>query len=232
VFRKRNFLKLLGVGIIHSAIGLVSGKKELSMRNFSILGCKLAIVVSTLLSTGCASIVSKSQYPVTINSNPAGATVTVKNKSGAEIQKATTPTTVTLNASSGYFSGERYSFYFEKEGYYPSTSQVSAGLDGWYVGNILLGGLIGGLIVDPVTGAMWKLDNTVHGSLADDPGYIRRDNSISSEQEKSTIQRSGGGSMEEIGSQLKQLQDLHSSGVLNDSEYEQMRKALVEKLKQ
>jgi len=30
-------------------------------------------------------------------------------------------------------------------------------LSGWYWGNILFGGLIGVLIVDPITGKMWKL---------------------------------------------------------------------------
>lgn len=31
-------------------------------------------------------------------------------------------------------------------------------IDGWYFGNILLGGLFGMLIVDPATGAMYKLE--------------------------------------------------------------------------
>jgi len=31
-------------------------------------------------------------------------------------------------------------------------------LNGWYIGNLLFGGLIGLLIVDPLTGAMWTLD--------------------------------------------------------------------------
>jgi hypothetical protein len=31
-------------------------------------------------------------------------------------------------------------------------------VDGWYFGNLLFGGLIGLLIVDPATGAMYKLE--------------------------------------------------------------------------
>lgn len=31
-------------------------------------------------------------------------------------------------------------------------------LDGWYFGNILIGGLLGMLIIDPATGAMWKIE--------------------------------------------------------------------------
>jgi hypothetical protein len=123
------------------------------------------------MTTGCASIVSKSQYPVTINSNPSGATVTVTNKRGVDVQKATTPATVTLAANAGFFSPASYSLQFEKDGCFPASTLLSAGMDGWYIGNILFGGLIGILIVDPATGAMWKLDDPVCGNLSPDPSY-------------------------------------------------------------
>lgn len=118
-----------------------------------------------IILTGCASIVSKSQYPVSINSSPTNAKVTVINDRGMEMHKATTPTMVTLSAKRGYFRSASYTFKFEKDGYHPSTTSLSAGLDGWYIGNILFGGLIGFLGVDPGTGAMWKLEDTVYGSL-------------------------------------------------------------------
>lgn len=35
---------------------------------------------------------------------------------------------------------------------------VAISLDGWYFGNILLGGFLGMVIIDPATGAMWELD--------------------------------------------------------------------------
>jgi len=35
---------------------------------------------------------------------------------------------------------------------------VKCSLNGWYFGNIIFGGLIGLLIVDPATGAMYRLD--------------------------------------------------------------------------
>lgn len=34
---------------------------------------------------------------------------------------------------------------------------VTGGVSGWYVANLLFGGLIGLLIVDPLTGAMYNL---------------------------------------------------------------------------
>jgi hypothetical protein len=39
---------------------------------------------------------------------------------------------------------------------------LTADIDGWYFGNLLFGGLIGILIVDPATGAMWKLPENVN----------------------------------------------------------------------
>ncbi|MCG2921469.1 hypothetical protein KZ305_25620, partial [Escherichia coli] len=37
------------------------------------------------------------------------------------------------------------------------TMQVKSRLNGWYFGNIIFGGLIGILVVDPMTGAMFTL---------------------------------------------------------------------------
>ena len=42
------------------------------------------------------------------------------------------------------------------------THSVTAGLNGWYFGNILIGGLVGMLIVDPLTGAMYRMPATIH----------------------------------------------------------------------
>lgn len=38
-------------------------------------------------------------------------------------------------------------------------------MDGWYIGNIFFGGLMGLLVIDPITGAMWKLPKIVSVSL-------------------------------------------------------------------
>tara|TARA_X000000368_G_C23020026_1_gene707507 strand:+ start:583 stop:1002 length:420 start_codon:yes stop_codon:yes gene_type:complete len=108
---------------------------------------------------------SKSQYPVSITSYPPGASIVIEDKSGNEIMKSTTPTMVTLNAGNGYFSGASYTILFSKEGYETQIRTLTPSLDGWYIGNILVGGLIGMLIVDPVTGAMYKLDEKVNANL-------------------------------------------------------------------
>ncbi|WP_145152988.1 hypothetical protein [Pseudomonas oryzihabitans] len=118
-----------------------------------------------LTLSGCASIVGNSQYPVAVKSTPAGASFTIKNRSGEVVHTGTTPGTVTLKSGSGYFKGEAYTVTFHKDGYADTTTQLSSSMSGWYWGNILFGGLIGMLIVDPLTGAMYKLPDSSNGDL-------------------------------------------------------------------
>ena len=117
-------------------------------------------VVAVVL-VGCASIVSKSEYPVAITSNPTGADFTVKRRSGIPIASGVTPATIVLPASDGYFQPAKYTIEFRRKGVLQSVP-ITAKIDGWYFGNLIFGGVIVGmLIVDPATGAMWRLDDTV-----------------------------------------------------------------------
>lgn len=120
--------------------------------------CTLIGLAILALTPGCASIVSKSSYPVTFSSNPSEAEITVTNCKGRLYATGVTPLTLTLKSGSDFFTREEYSVTFSKTGYETMTVPVTFSIDGWYFGNILLGGLIGMLIVDPATGAMWKVD--------------------------------------------------------------------------
>lgn len=132
----------------------------------------VAISAITLSLFGCASIVSDSQYTVAINSSPDNASFTVLDKQGRSIQSGQTPSSITLNASSGFFQGQQYSIELSKDGYDDKTYSLSSTVDGWYFGNILIGGLVGMLIVDPATGAMYKLPERIDVSL--DENVARR----------------------------------------------------------
>lgn len=46
---------------------------------------------------------------------------------------------------------------FELPGHANAEVKPDSSLSGWYFGNMILGGLIGMLIVDPLTGAMYNL---------------------------------------------------------------------------
>ncbi len=131
-------------------------------------------IICFLLS-GCASIVSKSSYPVTITSNPDQARITITDEKGMAIYKGRTPSTLTLKAGEAYFHGKDYIVTFEKEGYEKQTAFIQRNLDGWYIGNILFGGLIGMLIVDPLTGAMWKLDSPLTVNLVEKTASLEND---------------------------------------------------------
>lgn len=101
---------------------------------------------------GCASIVSKSDWPVVVTSSTPGVPFTVKSEVGISVASGVTPATLILAASEGYFDGMDYTI--ETPG---RITPLSSRLNGWYAGNLIFGGLIGLLIVDPATGAMWKL---------------------------------------------------------------------------
>lgn len=47
---------------------------------------------------------------------------------------------------------------FSSPGYDEKIVPITFKIDGWYFGNILIGGVLGMLIVDPATGAMWKIE--------------------------------------------------------------------------
>lgn len=111
--------------------------------------------------TACCSIVSKSQYPVTISSNPPGACFTIKKANGVAMSTGITPATITLSSSFGYFQPAKYIVEFNRKGVTQSMP-LNAGINGWYFANLVSWGIIAGmLIVDPATGAMWRLDDTV-----------------------------------------------------------------------
>lgn len=119
--------------------------------------CLLAITAPLLL-TNCATILGKSAYPLSINANPAGADLSVTDKKGKEIYKGTCPATVSFKSGAGFFSRAEYQVRISAKGYSEQIIPVNFKVNGWYFGNILLGGFLGMLIVDPATGAMWKLE--------------------------------------------------------------------------
>ena len=120
----------------------------------------LSLILCATAITSCASIVSKSKYDVRISSTPDEATVQVLDRKGMEIFKGTTPAHVVLKCSSGYFQGAYYTIRYTKPGYLPKEIAIGSTVNGWYFGNLLFGGLIGFLIVDPLTGAMFRLERT------------------------------------------------------------------------
>ncbi|MDD5677054.1 MAG: PEGA domain-containing protein [Kiritimatiellae bacterium] len=117
---------------------------------------------------GCASIILGTTQKVPVNSNPTGAKVTVYDSKNMAIGGGTTPCSLSLSRGSGFFSSAKYRIVIEKPGYEKREVKISGSVNGWYIaGNLVFGGLIGWLILDPATGAMWSLSpDDVKASLS------------------------------------------------------------------
>lgn len=98
----------------------------------------------TLFLAGCATIVASGPDLVPVNSTPSGATVYLD-----DVPVGVTPTTLTLKRSS---EGQ---IRIELPGYQPVYVSQGKVFNGWFVGNIVLGGLIG-IIVDVATSNVTK----------------------------------------------------------------------------
>ena len=120
----------------------------------------MALVFVALVATGCASIVKGSDQKVSFTSEPSDAKVVINDvRQGKEVEIGSTPFTTTLKRGAGYFKKAQYNVTFEKPGYQTEAVVLEGTPGGWYIGgNLLFGGGMGWLIVDPATGAMWTLE--------------------------------------------------------------------------
>lgn len=120
---------------------------------------KTFVLATLLMLSACATIVGDKTQLINFKSSPSEASITITDEKGAEIFKGTTPTNVTLRKSDGsYFGGKTFVVAVEKSGYQTVKVTLDTKMNGWYAGgNLLFGGLIGWLIVDPFTGAMYTI---------------------------------------------------------------------------
>lgn len=109
----------------------------------------LSLVIA-LAVTGCASIVKGTSQDVVINTPGAeGAQCTLTSKR-IGTQTVTTPATLNLKRSK-----HDIAISCSKPCYMTTTASMHSGVEGWTIGNILLGGIIG-LGIDAWTGALNK----------------------------------------------------------------------------
>jgi hypothetical protein len=119
----------------------------------------LAIVTASACVgiTGCATIVHGGARPVSVASTPPGAKVSIYDRDNLLVLTSTTPFVAQLNPKYGYFKGQSYRLVFEMPAHATAEVRLDSSVSGWYWANFVFGGVIGMLIVDPLTGAMFNL---------------------------------------------------------------------------
>ena len=118
----------------------------------------MAALIPAVFVSSCASMMHGGTQQVNITSTPK-AWVRIYNQSNYMLYQEKTPVMATLSRSSGFFQPASYRVEVLRQGYKKFEFWITGGIDvGWYVvGNAVLGGWLGWLIVDPMTGAMWTL---------------------------------------------------------------------------
>jgi hypothetical protein len=137
----------------------------------------LLIFIPALFITNCATIISGSKKAIDIRTDPIFANISITDRKGHEVYKGTSQTVILLRTGAGYFVPARYTVKISYPGFKDKTIEIRAGLNGWYFANIFIGGSLGMLIIDPATGAMWKLKKVVI-----DEKLEKLDNSTSARQ--------------------------------------------------
>jgi hypothetical protein len=118
-----------------------------------------------------------------------------------------------------FFNSAKYTFLFQKNGYLDYRDTMSARVDSWYFGNLVFGGLglFGFLIVDPLTGAMWRLDDKVVGVLTPrerDASVVPLNTiQVAPQKEASTLMEN-----DKIRKNLSNQRDL---GIITEEQYQQ-----------
>jgi hypothetical protein len=115
--------------------------------------CAALLCAASVNLGGCATVLNGTSQPVGFRSDPAGAEIALVTG-----LKCTTPCEYSMKR------GHDSRVTFTKEGYEPVTVYIQSRTGGGVVGNILAGGLIGG-VVDGSNGAS--------NHLYPDPVYVR-----------------------------------------------------------
>lgn len=174
-----------------------------------IVACGLlaALIVALTSAGGCASVVNGSSQAVAVASNPSGATIELDDG-----RTFTTPTTIKFERKRDHV------LTISMDGYAPEQVTLMRTMSGAVAGNILAGGLIG-WGVDAMTGAQYKL-------LPSAVSVTLRPASV----DNATTLRSVSNAMSPE-SRLRQLEQLRADGLVNESEYQATRTAILGEIK-
>ena len=119
----------------------------------------LVALTSILTTAGCGAIINGSTQNMSVQVQPSTANIQLLSANGALISQSTGSLFYELKRSKGFFKGANYNLKISAAGYQEQVVAISSSASGWYLaGNLLFGGFIGWLIVDPANGGMWALE--------------------------------------------------------------------------
>lgn len=130
------------------------------MPSFQKIACT-AVLGCLVFLPSCATIISQGSKKVSIESQPSGLDFVIKDSEGNVVGSGKTPQTISLSTGGGYFKPATYTILTKRGDRVIAERVLTSTVNGWYFGNILIGGLIGMVVVDPLTGAMYTLPKTV-----------------------------------------------------------------------
>jgi hypothetical protein len=130
---------------------------------------KIALSASMIaILSGCASIIEGSSQQIAVNTNPPAAQCDFIREGAQLAQIPQAPGSVTVKKTR-----EDIAIQCQRPGYETASYVNKSGLEPWFFGNVLIGGLIG-MGVDWATGAYNEYDEqvnlTLHPSAAADYG--------------------------------------------------------------
>jgi len=126
------------------------------MQGNSVHGFALTIAAVALAACGgCATITKGSSQPVTVQTDPTGATCTLTRNGATVAVVNPTPGTVTIGKSHTDLTVR-----CTKDGYIDAVGTIGSKFQPWTFGNILFGGLVG-IVVDAASGASAEYEPTV-----------------------------------------------------------------------
>jgi hypothetical protein len=119
----------------------------------------LGLTGALALLTGCATIVGDDRASLPIKSTPSDAQILIIDETGQTAYRGRTPDQVSLSKSNGhYWGGKQFTVAISKRGYLTQRIQVDTRPNALYLGgNLIFGGIIGWLVVDPISGKMYDL---------------------------------------------------------------------------
>jgi hypothetical protein len=121
-------------------------------------------LILAVFATSCATVFNRSSKNVAIHSDPQGMSYEVVNRKGVKVASGTAPATLRLPTHSSYMRGESYVFTFKQGNRVVGQKTLDSSISGWYWGNFLIGGVIGMLVIDPLSGSMWTMPSELYMS--------------------------------------------------------------------